>query len=209
MLRVALTGGIASGKTAVSTQFQSLGVPVIDADVASRAVVAKDSDGLASLVRHFGVEILTPENELNRSVLRQLIFAEPEKRALVNQLLHPLIREHMRKEADQCAHKATPPPPYLIYAIPLLLETDQAKDYDRVITVTADETVRVQRLIHRDKISAKDAYAILAAQAPESARLAMADHIIENNGGMDTLNEQVQTLHNLLLEIAKQKTQGQ
>lgn len=209
MLRVALTGGIASGKTAASAQFQSLGVPVIDADVASRAVVAKDSDGLASLVRHFGDEILTPENELNRSALRQLIFAEPEKRALVNQILHPLIREQMRKETDQYTHIAAPPPPYLIYAIPLLLETDQAKEYDRVITVTADETVRVQRLIRRDKISAKDAYAILAAQASESARLAMADHIIENNGGMDTLNEQVQTLHNQLLEIAKQKTQGQ
>ena len=209
MLSVALTGGIASGKTAVSTQFQLLGVPVIDADVASRAVVAKGSEGLASLIRHFGEGILTPDNELNRSALRQLIFAEPEKRALVNQLLHPLIREHMRKEADQFAHKAAPPPPYLIYAIPLLLETNQAKAYDRVITVTADETVRVQRLILRDKISAKEAYAILAAQAPESARLAMADHVIENNGGMDALNEQVQTLHNQLLEIAKQKTQGQ
>ncbi len=196
MLRIALTGGIASGKTTVSDLFAELGVPVIDADVAARAVVAPGSAGLQQLVELFGSAIVQENGELNRRLLRERIFADNHARARVNALLHPLIRHHMQQTA------ATFQTPYCLYVIPLLLETGQADEYDRVVVVHADRATRIARLCQRDQINVAAAEAILAAQSSDEQRLAIADHVIDNDGDRAHVQSQVLQLHQQFLLLA-------
>lgn len=196
-MRVALTGGIASGKTAVSNRFAALGVPVIDADVAARQVVMPGSEGLAELVACCGSGILLADGSLDRAGLRARIFADPALRQQVNAILHPRIRSWMQARA------AEQPYPYQMFVVPLLVETGQHTAYDRVLLVTADEAVRRQRLRARDRISVEQADAILQAQADESARLAIADDILYNNADEHSLAQQVESLHQNYLQLAR------
>lgn len=196
-VRVALTGGIASGKTAVSNRFAALGVPVIDADIAARRVASAGSAGLQQLTALCGDTILLPDGNLNRRALREQIFADASLRERVNQLLHPLIR------ADMQAESAQRPYPYQLFVIPLLVETGQADSYDRVLLVQAEREQRLQRLMQRDRIDAAAATAILAAQASDKARLAIADDVIDNNGDEQALAQQVESLHQRYLALAQ------
>ena len=196
-LRVALTGGIASGKTTVSNRFAGLGVPVIDADIAARKVVEPGSTGLNDLVKLCGAAILQADGQLDRRELRARIFADDSLRQRVNALLHPLIRQSMQEQA------ATQPAPYQLFVIPLLAETGQAQDYDRVLLVQADQATRRQRLMARDRISAEQADAILAAQADDSQRAAIADDVVYNNADEQSLAQQVESLHQHYLHLAK------
>ncbi len=196
-VRVALTGGIASGKTAVSQRFAELGVPVIDADIAARRVVALGSPGLRQLTELCGNTVLLADGSLNRRALREQIFADASLRERVNQLLHPLIRADMQAEAAQR------PYPYQLFVIPLLVETNQAANYDRVLLVHAERAQRLQRLMRRDQIDAAAADAILAAQASDEARLAIADDVIDNNGDEQALAQQVESLHQRYLALAQ------
>jgi len=195
-LRIALTGGIASGKTAVSRHFAALGVPVIDADVAARAVVEPGSEALQQLTASFGNDILLPDGNLNRSALRQRIFTDPAARDTVNTILHPRIRTWMQEQASR------QPAPYQLFVIPLLVETGQANDYDRVLLVEADSALRQQRLIARDHISAEQADAIFRAQADDSSRRAAATDRLNNNGDEAKLAQQVELLHRHFLDLA-------
>ena len=196
-LRIALTGGIASGKTAVSNRFAALGVPVIDADIAARKVVEPDSAGLKALLQLCGTHILQADGQLDRRALRARIFADDTLRQRVNALLHPMIRKWMREQAS------TQPAPYQLFVIPLLAETGQAQDYDRVLLVSADLATRRQRLMARDQISADQADAILAAQADDNQRLAVADDIVYNNADEHSLAQQVESLHHYYLQLAE------
>ncbi len=198
-LRIALTGGIASGKSAVSRQFALLGVPVIDADVAARAVVAPGTEGLRQLVAKFGDAILMPDGNLNRASLRQRIFSDLAAREAVNAILHPLIRIWMREQAER------QPAPYQLFVIPLLVETGQAGDYDRVLVVEAKPTLRQQRLMARDGVSAEQASAIFASQADDGSRLAAATDRLDNNGDEASLAEQVESQHRRYLDLAHQR----
>ncbi len=197
-LRIGLTGGIASGKSTVSRRFAELGVPVIDADVASRTVVAPGTPGLARVVQRFGGGILDADGRLDRRALRNLIFKDSSLRQALDAILHPLIRVEMEREAAQAQA------PYVVMAIPLLVEGGSAaKRVDRVLVVDADEPLQIQRLQARDGGSVEQARAILASQASRAARLAAADDVLLNSGTVAELRQAVDRLHEKYLQLAQ------
>jgi len=196
-MRIGLTGGIASGKSTVSQRFAELGVPVIDADVASRAVVLPGTPGLLRIVRRFGPGILGADGELDRRALRNLIFDHPDSRRDLDAILHPLIRAEMETRAAAAVG------PYLVMAIPLLVEGGGARGrVDRVLVVDVDEATQLQRVQARDAIGAEQARAILASQASRAARLAAADDVLPNTGSVTDLRQAVDVLHQQYLRLA-------
>ena len=197
-LRIGLTGGIASGKSTVTQRFAELGVPVIDADVASRNVVQPGQPGLAQVVQRFGAGILDAQGRLDRRALRNVIFKDSSSRQALDAILHPLIRAEMEREAAQAQG------PYVIMAIPLLVEGGSAGDrVDRVLVIDADETLQIQRLQARDGSSADEARAILSSQASRAARLAAADDVLLNTGTVADLRQAVDRLHEQYLQLAQ------
>jgi dephospho-CoA kinase len=197
-MRIGLTGGIASGKSMVSQRFKELGVPVIDADVASREVVARGSPGLAQVVERFGAGILAADGQMDRRALRNLIFTDPGLRQALDGILHPLIREDMEGRAAAAVG------PYLVMAIPLLVESGCARDrVDRVLVVDVDEATQLERVQARDGSSAEQARAILASQASRAARLAVADDVLLNSGSIAELRQSVDLLHERYLHLAQ------
>jgi dephospho-CoA kinase len=196
-LRIGLTGGIASGKSTVSDRFAELGVPVIDADLASRAVVEPGSPGLAQVVARFGSGILNAGGELDRRALRNLIFNDPATRKALDGILHPLIRAYMENQA------AVAQGPYLVMAIPLLVEGGHPHErVDRVLVVDVDEAQQLQRVQARDGSTPEQARAILASQASRAARLAVADDVLKNSGTVADLRQAVDLLHERYLQLA-------
>jgi dephospho-CoA kinase len=196
LLRIGLTGGIASGKSTVSGRFAELGVPVIDADMASRAVVEPGTAGLSQVIERFGSGVLTANGELDRRALRSLIFRDADSRRALEAIMHPLIRAHM--EAAATAAKG----PYLVMAIPLLVEGDRARGrVDRILVVDVEESVQIERLQARDGAGPEEARAILGAQAGRGARLAAADDVLENSGSIAELREAVDALHQRYLTM--------
>jgi dephospho-CoA kinase len=201
-LRIGLTGGIASGKSTVSQRFLELGVPVIDADLASRAVVEPGSPGLAQVVARFGAGILNAGGELDRRALRNLIFNDPQARQALDGILHPLIHAHMERQASIAAG------PYLVMAIPLLVEGGRARErVNRILVVDVDEAQQLTRVQERDGGSLEQARAILASQAGRAQRLAVADDVLSNSGTVAELRQSVDLLHQRYLQLA-QEIQG-
>jgi dephospho-CoA kinase len=197
-LRIGLTGSIASGKSTVTQRFAEHGVPVIDADVASRSVVEPGQPGLARVVQRFGARVLDANGRLDRRALRNLIFEDSSLRQALDAILHPLIRADMELEAARA--KA----PYVVMAIPLLVEGGTARQrVDRVLVVDADETLQIQRLQARDGSSAEHARAILASQASRAARLGEADDVLSNTGTVAELRQAVDRLHEQYLQLAQ------
>src|SRR5258708_4535666 len=175
-LRIGLTGGIASGKSTGTQRFAELGVPVIDADVAARSVVERGKPGLEQVVRRFGPGVLDASGNLDRPALRALIFSDRASRQALDAILHPLIRPDMEQQA------AAAQGPYLVIAIPLLIEGGRPRDrIDRVLVVDVDEALQLQRVQARDGSSLTEARAILASQAGREARLAAADDVLRNS----------------------------
>ena len=193
---VALTGGIASGKSAVSAAFARHGVPVLDADVISRQVVEPGQPALTAVVSAFGPEVLGRDGHLDRTSLRALVFARPEARRQLEAILHPAIRQAFT------AASATAGGPYQIHAIPLLAESGRAKEYERVLVVDCPRETQLQRLLARDQETPERAEAILAAQATREQRLAVATEVIVNTGTLDELAATVAGLHAQYLEAA-------
>lgn len=177
MLRIALTGGAASGKSLVARYFETLGAPVIDADAVSREVVRPGTEGLAEVVEAFGEEILAADGSLDRRALRGRIFEDDAARHRLEAILHPRIRAWM---ADASASLEQQGHPYLLCVIPLLIETDQASSYDRVVVVDAPAEVQRVRLCRRDGVDAATADAMLAAQTGRWRRLAAAHDVVAN-----------------------------
>jgi len=192
MRLVGLTGGIASGKTLVSDAFAEWGAPIVDADLLAREVVAPDSEGLAGLEKLFGNSILDDDKALNRSALRQIIFKQPDARAQVDGLLHPLIRSLSAQRIEQHAKQN---PAYIIHAIPLLVETGQMDRHHDIVVVDVPEQTQLARLMERDNCSKEDAQRILDSQATRKERLAVATHVIDNSGSVTQTLDQVQALH--------------
>ena len=195
-LRIGLTGGIASGKSTVEQRFIELGVPVINADDSSRAVVARGAPGLAAVVERFGAGVLTPQGELDRRALRSLIFSDAARRKELEAILHPLIRADMEQRSSEASG------PYVVLSIPLLVEGSARGRWDRVLVVDADESLQLARLMSRDAVSEAEARATLAAQASRAARLAAADDVIVNSGTVAELRQAVDRLHRRYLELA-------
>src|SRR5271163_1703792 len=189
-LRIGLTGGIASGKSTVAQRFVDLGIPVIDADEAARAVVAPGTRGLAEVVKRFGSALIAEKGgELNRRALRDLVFGDPRLRRDLEAILHPLIRAEMERQSARAKG------PYLMMAIPLLVEGGSRDHVDRILVVDVDENVQLQRLMARDGGSIEQARAILASQATRAARLSAADDVLSNTGTVTDLRQGVDHLH--------------
>jgi dephospho-CoA kinase len=195
-LRIGLTGGIASGKSTVEQRFIELGVPVINADDSSRAVVEPGRPGLAAVIARFGAGILTPQGDLDRRALRSLIFSDAGRREELEAILHPLIRDDM----DRRSAEATGP--YVILSIPLLVEGNAHGRWDRILVVDTDQSLQLARLMSRDTVSEAEARATLAAQASRTERLAAADDVLENLGTVADLRQAVDRLHRRYLELA-------
>jgi dephospho-CoA kinase len=201
-LRIGLTGGIASGKSTVAQRFVELGVPVVDADEAARAVVAPGKPGLAAVSKRFGSRVLAENGELDRRALRDLIFKDPGSRRDLESILHPLIRAEMEQSAELAVG------PYIVMAIPLLVEGDSHERVDRVLVVDVDEAVQLQRVMARDGCTLEQARAILASQASRSARLAAADDVLPNAGTVTDLRQAVDQLHERYLRLAEAQRPG-
>jgi len=195
-LRIGLTGGIASGKSTAARRFAELGIPVIDADESSRVVVEPGRPGLAAIVDRFGSGILTAAGELDRRALRRLVFADPEKRRDLEAILHPLIRADMQERAKRAVG------PYVVLAIPRLIEGGNRDRVDRILVVDAEEALQLERLMARDSVTPAEAHAMLDAQANRESRLKGADDVIRNSGTIEELREAVDRLHERYLRLA-------
>ena len=201
-LRIGLTGGIASGKSTVAQRFAELGVPVIDADTAARAVVAQGKPGLAAVSERFGPRVLAKNGGLDRRALRDLIFGDPGLRRDLEAILHPLIRADMEQSAELAVG------PYVVMDIPLLVEGGSRDRVDRVLVVDVEEAVQLQRVVARDGCTEQQARAILASQASRSARLAAADDVLLNTGTVTDLRQAVDHLHERYLRLAEAQRPG-
>lgn len=199
MLKVGLTGGIASGKSQVAAEFARRGVPVVDADTLSHEMTAPGQPGLRALVEAFGKAILDPEGRLDRSRLRRQVFLEPAQRRKLEAVLHPLVTAGLKTRL------AAVQGPYALAVIPLLVEVPATRALvDRVLVVDCPEELQLARLMSRDGENESEARAILAAQAPRAARLAAASDILLNAGDKSMLAGIVARLHGFYLELAAQ-----
>jgi dephospho-CoA kinase len=194
--RVALTGGIASGKSTVADLFAALGVPVIDTDVIARQVVEQGQPALAQISAMFGPDVLDSEGRLDRRRMRERIFTDPDAKRRLEAILHPAIRAEMERQSMAAQG------PYQVLVIPLLTEGGRRDHVDRVLLVDVPEELQVQRLMMRDGVSHEQAQASLNAQATRAQRLALADDVIRNTGRVDGLREQVAELHGKYLRLA-------
>lgn len=195
-LLIALTGGIASGKSAVADRFAALGVPVLDTDQIARDIVEPGTPALKKIVDAFGSEVLDADGKLDRRRMRERVFANAEERARLEAITHPAIREELARRSAQAGGS------YQIHVIPLLVETQRAKEYDRVLLVDCPEEDQINRLIARDGPTEEQAHAILAAQATREQRLAAADDVIVNAGTLEDLQRFVEALHRKYLSLA-------
>ncbi|MEO8779051.1 MAG: dephospho-CoA kinase [Rhodanobacter sp.] len=197
-LVVALTGGVAAGKSAVARRFEALGAPVHDADVAAREVIAPGSDGLVEVVTAFGVEVLDDSGRLDRPTMRRRVFADPAARRTLEAIIHPRVRAWLRQRT--LAERA----PYCLLVIPLLAENSaQYRWVDRVLLVDVPESVQLARLLARDGIDEALARRMIEQQASRAERLALADDVIENSGHEDAIDHAVAALHRRYLELAR------
>ena len=194
--RVALTGGIASGKSTVANLFAELGVPLIDTDVIAREVVEPGRPALAAIVATFGPGVLDAQGCLDRRRMRERIFADPTAKQGLEAILHPAIRAEMERQSRVAGG------PYQVLVIPLLAESGRRDHVDRVLLVDVPEALQVQRLALRDGVSREQAEAALNAQATRAERLAIADDVIQNSGRVDELKQQVRALHEKYLQFA-------
>lgn len=195
-LRIALTGGIGSGKSEVARRFAELGAPIIDTDIVARELVEPGTPALQEIVAVFGADILDPGGHLDRPALRKRIFADSEKRKQLEAILHPRIKKSALAQADQMNA------PYCLLVIPLLLEAGRDYPVDRILVVDTPMELQYQRVAVRDGLSDHEIAAILATQVERQQRLAAADDVILNEGSMEALQSQVNDLHLLYLALA-------
>ncbi|MEW8692483.1 MAG: dephospho-CoA kinase [Candidatus Thiodiazotropha endolucinida] len=196
MLVIALTGGIGSGKSAVSSHLESLGVPVIDADRLAHQLVKPGSPALLEIQAAFGKNLVDTNGALDRAALRKIVFNDSSQRKRLEGILHPRIREAMK------AWIARQSAPYAVLVIPLLFETGQKSLADRNLVVDCDESLQIKRVIRRDHLPRKQIQQIMASQVDRQTRLQWADDVIENNGSLEDLIKATEELHNIYMKIA-------
>lgn len=195
---IGLTGGIASGKTTVANLFkQQFKIDIVDADIVAREVVEPGTPGLNAIVEHFGADIIRDDQTLDRAKLREKIFSNPEEKAWLNGLLHPMIREKMIEDLEQVTSD------YALLVVPLLVENKLDSLCDRVLVVDVDPQTQISRTVKRDNVSEEQANAILASQASREQRLALADDVVKNNPDDPDLLLQITDLHEKYLAMCK------
>jgi len=183
---VGLTGGIGSGKTAVTERLEELGAVVIDADVLAREVVAPGTDGLAEIVAAFGPEVLDDSGALDRPAMARAVFGDDAARARLEAVIHPRVRRRAAEIEAEAGADAI-----VVHAIPLLVETGQADRFDTVVVVDAPEAVQRERLVEQRGMTEHEADGRIGAQAGREQRLAAADIVIENDGSLADLRRRV------------------
>ena len=198
-LKIALTGGVACGKSSVSQIFKKLGVPIIDLDVLARIVVEPNTQGLSELELHFGEGILNNDKTLNREALRQQLFENRENQQIVEQILHPKILEKMQMNIEKLnAH-------LVVVEVPLLVEQNLTPLFDRAIVVDCSEKNQLKRLLKREKIDEKLAKMMIAAQTSRKQRLAINEKlptdVIENNSQIFDIEQKTQDLYQKLVNL--------
>ena len=196
---IAITGGVASGKSTVDRLFHALGVVVADADVAAREAVAPGSEGLDEVVAAFGEGVLGVDGQLDRPAMRRRVFADADARRRLETIIHPRVRETLRNTCQAASG------PYVIASIPLLAEGGGRDAYpwlQRILVVDVPETLQLARLLQRDGIDEALARTMIAAQASRRERLAIADDVLVNDGSLDALPPQVEALDRLYRRLA-------
>lgn len=193
---VGLTGGIGSGKSEVSKRFEALGIEVVDADVVAREVVLPGTQGLNRIIDHFGDAVIQADGNLNRAVLRDIIFSDADQKLWLENLLHPIINQEIRHQL------AAATSPYVMLASPLLLETKQYLLVNRILIVDAPESLQIARASQRDGVSQEQIHRIMASQISRAERLQRADDIIENKGDLTQLDLICEQLHTGYLTLA-------
>ena len=196
MLKIGLTGGIGCGKTAVANLFRSQGTAIIDADEIGHALVEPGQAGLKDIVHRFGTSVLGPDGHLNRAALREIVFGSTTKRKELEAILHPLIYRRIEIEIGQTSG------PYCIVCVPLLIETDRADYFDRILVVDCPEILQFVRVKARDRLDDDQISRILESQAGRKERLSAADDVISNDAELSSLDNQVEKLHNFYLRLS-------
>ncbi|GAA2641839.1 dephospho-CoA kinase [Streptomyces vastus] len=201
MLTVGLTGGIGAGKSEVSRLLVECGAVLIDADKIAREVVERGTPGLAAVVDAFGEDILTPDGSLDRPKLGSIVFTDPDKLALLNSIVHPLVGARSRELESAAAQDAV-----IVHDVPLLAENGLAPLYDVVVVVDAAPETQLDRLIRLRGMTEEDARARMAAQATRDKRLQTADIVIDNDVPLEQLERRVREVWADLVRRAQQKT---
>lgn len=194
---VGITGGIGSGKSAVTDYLEIKGITVVDADKVARVVVEPGTSGLAAIAEHFGRNILLPDGTLDRAALRKIVFDNADERKVLEGITHPRIREEIARQLSDAGS------PYVVLASPLLLESGQSSFADYVVVVDVPESLQLSRTMTRDDNSEQLVKSIMAVQLDRETRLARADTSISNEGTLEELHTRVDALHTDLLRRAQ------
>ena len=190
---IGLTGGIGSGKSAAANFFQNEGISVIDTDQLARKVIQKDTPGYSKVVESFGANILDNNDSIDRAKLREEVFNDNEKRKILESITHPLVRELMVQKISSSTS------PYSIIMVPLIFETNSAKNYDRVLVIDCDVEIQLARATIRDENSADLIQKIIDSQCSRSERLSIANDVIPNNNSIEDLKKRSLAMHKFYL----------
>ena len=205
-LLVGLTGGIATGKSTVSTMLAHLGCRVIDADQLAREVVAPGQPAHAAIVAEFGPEILQPDGSIDRKRLGAIVFNDPERRKRLEEITHPAVRQRQQRLLSMLEEEEHAG--LVIWDVPLLYETNGADKMDRVVVVITDEETELTRLVARDASGAADARARIRSQMPVAEKARRADYVIDNSGSRADTERQVREVHRALLKDLEARAQS-
>lgn len=194
---IGLTGGIGSGKSAAAALFKDIGVDLIDADDLARDSLSINSEGYKLFIDEFGDKYLDENKNINRELIRKLIFNDSDAKSKLENIIHPIVRSGIEtfiknKKSDYC-----------IIVVPLIFETNSSKIYDRVLVIDCDVDVQISRTSKRDNQTKSDIENIVNKQATREQRLSIADEVIVNNGSLDLLRNEVLKIHKKYLEIVK------
>jgi dephospho-CoA kinase len=199
---IGLTGGIGSGKSAVSDLLGALGAGIIDTDLISHEVTAPGGTAIPIINKTFGVEFIDSQGALNRSKMRALVFTDSRARQILEQITHPLIQEETAKKAFELAKSEVP---YLVFVVPLLIESGSWVNLiDHLVVVDCPEETQIQRVMHRNNMTRSEVENILNAQTSRDTRLASANTVIKNQGSLDDLKPEVLNLHQQILRIQEE-----
>jgi dephospho-CoA kinase len=204
---VGLTGGIGSGKSEVARCFAALGAAVVDTDVIAHALTAVGGAAIEPIQVAFGPQVLTLEGALDRAAMRQRVFADPQERARLESILHPLIRAASEQEIRRAVSADFP---YVVLVVPLLVESGSYREWmNRVVVVDCPEETQIARTMARSALSRGAVEAIMAAQATRQERLAVADDVISNDAGLDPLRAQVVLLDSRYRQLARREASSE